>query len=155
MSIKAAGYILVLWSTYTRCIDEQLRLRQPTHFHLFPFINACLLMAFGMDIYAIIIISFCIGQQQKLEGEAAYRLGLSYEKTGDGETALLVSIELTGDCCFVAFCHLLMIFTTVWTQIRPDKMFDFLIVFLKDFFKNYCFWQVSKAGIFRRLPGHL
>ena len=91
-------------------------------------------MAFGMDIYAIIIISFCIGQQQKLEGEAAYRLGLSYEKTGDGETALLVSIDLTGDCCFVAFCHLLMIFTTVWTQIRPDKMFDFLIVFLKDFF---------------------
>lgn len=28
-------------------------------------------------------------QKQKLEGESAYRLGLAYEKTGDGETALL------------------------------------------------------------------
>ena len=132
MSIKVAGYILVLWSNYTRCIDEQLRLRQPIHLHLFPFMHACLLMAF--DIYAIIINSLYIGQQQKLEGEAAYRLGLSYEKTGDGETALLVSIHLTRDCCFSASCHLLIIFTVVWTQIRTDIMFDFLIVFLKGFF---------------------
>ena len=95
MSIKAAGYILVLLCNYTRCIEEQLRLRQPTHLHLFPFINASLLKAFDMGIYSIIINSLCIGQQQKLEGEAAYRLGLSYEKTGDGETALLVSINLT------------------------------------------------------------
>ena len=134
MSIKAAGYILVLLCNYTRCIEEQLRLRQPTHMHLFSFINACLLMAFDMDINAI--NSLRIGQQQKLEGEAAYRLGLSYEKTGDGETALLVSINLTQDCCIVASCHLLKIFTTVWTQIRTDKMFDFLIVFLKDFLKK-------------------
>ena len=30
------------------------------------------------------------GQQQKLEGEAAYRLGLIIEKTGDGAAALSV-----------------------------------------------------------------
>ena len=31
------------------------------------------------------------GSQQGLQGEAAYRLGLAYEMTGDGSTALLVS----------------------------------------------------------------
>ena len=36
-------------------------------------------------------MNYFSGSQQGLQGEAAYRLGLAYEMTGDGKTALLVS----------------------------------------------------------------
>ena len=52
----------------------------------------------GVDSLIIVIhiylpFSFVVlGSQQGLQGEAAYRLGLAYEMTGDGKTALLVSL---------------------------------------------------------------
>ena len=57
------------------------------------------------------------GRDKKLEGEAAYRLGLAYAASGNTETALVVSqLNFMFMCVYVCVCVCAYMFAMVYVH---------------------------------------